>query len=100
MFIPLRDRVRERLQTRQQQQDDFTAGSEQLFAPITKATSAATAPVLGALEKIAAQTEQTRRSLETLPTSRQQQLQEQAPEQQDDQQLEEPQPIRKRTKKS
>ena len=71
-FIPVRNRVRQQLQMRQQQQDDFVVGSEQLFKPITSATIAAT----GVLKKIAAQTKQ-------------------APKQQDDQQLQEVQPIRK-----
>ena len=60
-LFPVRDRVRQQLQMRQQ--DDFVVGREQLFKPITNATSAAT----GVLKKIAAQTEETRRSLETLP---------------------------------
>ena len=37
-YIPLRDRVRQQLQMRQQQQDDFVVGSEQLLKPITSAT--------------------------------------------------------------
>ena len=37
-FIPLRDRVRQQLQMRQQQQDDFVVGSEQFLKPITSAT--------------------------------------------------------------
>ncbi|KAL3874735.1 hypothetical protein ACJMK2_037707 [Sinanodonta woodiana] len=37
-FIPLRDKVREKLQQRQQTQIDFTLESEQLFFPITSAT--------------------------------------------------------------
>ena len=36
-FIPLRDRVRQQLQMRQQQ-DDFVVGSEQLLKPMTSAT--------------------------------------------------------------
>ena len=31
-FIPVRDRVREKLQTRQQLQTDFATGTEQLFS--------------------------------------------------------------------
>ncbi|KAL3855010.1 hypothetical protein ACJMK2_014242 [Sinanodonta woodiana] len=37
-FIPLRDRVRDKLQQRQESQIDFSESSEQLFAPITTAT--------------------------------------------------------------
>ncbi len=37
-FIPIRDDVRDKLQLRQQAQTDFSIGSEQLFAPVTKAT--------------------------------------------------------------
>jgi len=37
-FIPIRDRLREKLQQRQQAQTDFSVSSEQLFTPITRAT--------------------------------------------------------------
>ena len=80
-FIPLRDRVREKLQRRQEAQTDFSTSTEQLFSPKTAATkdvTARTKPLLGALEKVAAETGQTREVLKTLPTdivttSRQQQ---------------------------
>lgn len=62
-FIPVRDRLRKQLQTRQEQKDDFVVGSEQLFKPITSATT----PILGELEKITAQTKQSKKYLETLP---------------------------------
>ncbi|KAL3837503.1 hypothetical protein ACJMK2_022855 [Sinanodonta woodiana] len=83
-FIPLRDRVRDKLQQRQQAQTDFTTGTEQLFSPITTATKdviKTTTPLLGALENIVAETGQTREILKTLPTdivttSRQQQRKE------------------------
>ena len=77
-FIPLRDRVRDKLQRRQQMQTDFSIGREQLFAPVTKATKdvkTATeraiygdilkegtrreVPVIDVLEKIAAETVKT-----------------------------------------
>ena len=80
-FIPLRDRVRENLQQRQEAQTDFSTSTEQLFSPITAATkdvTKTTEPLLGALEKVVAETGQTREILKTLPidivtTSRQQQ---------------------------
>ena len=62
-FIPVRDRLRKQLQIRQEQKDDFVVGSEQLFKPITSATT----PILGELEKITAQTKQSKKYLETLP---------------------------------
>jgi hypothetical protein len=62
-FIPVRNRLTEKLQTRQEQKDDFVVGSEQLFKPITSATT----PILGELEKITAQTKQSKKYLETLP---------------------------------
>ena len=84
-FIPVRDRVREKLQRRQEMQTDLSVSSEQLFAPITSATKdvkTATEraiygdipkegqrremPVLGVLEKIAAETEQTRAGIQQL----------------------------------
>ena len=85
-FIPLRDRVRDKLQQQQESQIDFSESSQQLFAPITTATKGVTAateraiygdipeeerkkktPLLDTLEKIAAETGQTKQSLETLP---------------------------------
>ncbi|KAL3866480.1 hypothetical protein ACJMK2_043774 [Sinanodonta woodiana] len=84
-FIPLRDRVRDKLQQRQQDQMDFTTSTEELFTPITTATKdvkTATeraiygdipkegerheAPLLGALEKIAAETKETQQGLKEL----------------------------------
>ncbi|KAL3890126.1 hypothetical protein ACJMK2_002419 [Sinanodonta woodiana] len=81
-FIPLQDRVRDKLQQRQQAQTDFSTSTEQLFSPITAATkdvTETTQPLLGALEKVAVETGKTRDVLKTLPvdivtTSRQQQL--------------------------
>ncbi|KAL3883600.1 hypothetical protein ACJMK2_029921 [Sinanodonta woodiana] len=74
-FIPLRDRVRDKLQRRQDSHIDFFESSEQLFAPITTATRGVAAAreraicgdfpkegqrretsVIGALKKIAAKT--------------------------------------------
>ena len=37
-FISIRDRVRNKLQQRQELQTDFSVSSEQLFKPITSAT--------------------------------------------------------------
>ena len=86
-FIPLRDRVRNKLQTRQEMQTDFNIGSEQLFAPVTSATrdvkAAAEraiygdiseeekkkkAPLLSILESVAAETRQAKESLKALPS--------------------------------
>ena len=86
-FIPLRDRVRNKLQTRQEMQTDFNVGSEQLFAPVTSATrdvkAAAEraiygdiseeekkkkAPLLSILESVAAETRQAKESLKALPS--------------------------------
>ena len=88
-FIPLRDRVRDKLQQRQESQIDFSESSEQLFAPITTATrdvKTATEraiygdipvegqrrekPILGVLEKIAAETEKTQQGIKELQTQR------------------------------
>lgn len=88
-FIPLRDRVRDKLQRRQESQIDFSESSEQLFAPITTATrdvKTATeraiygdipvegqrreTSVIGALEKIAAETEKTQQGIKELQTQR------------------------------
>ena len=84
-FIPVRDRLREKLQQRQQAQTDFSVSSEQLFTPITSATKdvkklteaaiygdipererAKKAPLLDTLEKIAAETGQTRAGIQQL----------------------------------
>ena len=75
-FIPLRDRVRNKLQQRQEMQNDISTDTQQLFSPITTSTKdvkTATeralfgdipeegkrreVPVIGVLEKIAAETE-------------------------------------------
>lgn len=78
-YIPVRSRVREKLQQRQESQNEFNIGSEQLFRPITKLTKQAIygdmseeerkkkTPLLDTLEKIAIETGQTKRALETLP---------------------------------
>ena len=97
-FIPLRDSVRNKLQQRQQAQTDFLSDTQQLFSPVVKATGevkTATLPILSALEKVAAETGQTKEYLKTLPTdivttSRQQQRKERMLEQIQQRQ---PQPI-------
>ena len=85
-FIPVRDDVREKLQLRQQAQTDFSIGSEQLFAPVTKATKdvkLATeraiygdipsegkrreVPLLSILDKVATDAGQAKEYLRTLP---------------------------------
>ena len=84
-FILLRDSVRDKLQQRQQAQTDFSSDTQQLFSPITKATSEVKTAteraiygdipkegkrrevsVIGVLDKIAAETEKTQQGIQQL----------------------------------